>query len=819
MTGRGVIAWWRGDAKLSAMLRWLILVLGLWGAVAAGGAARAQLDEVRLDIEQGFVGLDGYIRPGAWTPIRLSVDNLSADDRDVFLRWEHHDEDGDRVTAERRVTLTRQRDDQPVWLYAAVPMTTNRDTRWNLRAVDAESGALLSSTVVTPNPDLLLRDSEQLIAVTSSADLGINDVQRHETQQAPIRLVRGLSLARLPDRWQGLESLHAMVWTQDLGGDPADPLQVSESALVALREWVARGGHLVVVLPEVGQTWTSSPLADMLPVSAGQLRQRESVDWPMLPWIGVRRSEAPQPVMLTTFDVADDDSRAAVLLRDDGGEPIVVAGRYGFGRVTVVGLDLTNPAVQRNGVNSQQRIWNHIFNWRFPILSESVSEALTKQNELMPAERISSVVDLIDFIPDRIAMSGTVGALLLGAIFLFGLYWLIAGWLVQPLLKRKGLERLSWVGFVALVLVFAGVAWSGAALLRPGTTSVSHVTVLDYDGNSGLARGRAYVSIFVPEFGRAEVATDSPRVAWLPGAAHNLISSPGFSPSAAETGFVDTQAYTIDTASPDVAALPVRATSKQLMIDYLGPVDADLPGLADPYSIAVTTPITADGQGWPVGEVRHTLAGTLTNVRVIYCRGEFSDARGNVRQDPPQVWSYRNAKGENRWSPDEPLRLAGRPAAPNGPEPLVAPFRNWEQINTERDWKGEGFLGRRIGEQKGPGLAQQAVGMHHGQAPPAAVPTVSADESVIARQFELLTFFDALPPPDVRRDPDVADFTSSYVMSRRLGPRLDLTPLTHGRRVIILGHLRDSLLPVPLSIDGETPDSDGWTVVRWVYDF
>lgn len=793
-----------------------MLVLGLCGAVGAGAAARAQLDEVRLDVEQGFVGLDGFVRPGAWTPIRLSVDNLSADDRDVFLRWQHSDEDGDRVTAERRVTLTRQRDDQPVWLYAAAPMTTNRDTRWNLRAVDAESGELLASAAVSPNPDLLLRNSEQLIAVTSTADLGLTDVQRYETQQAPIRLVRGLSLSRLPDRWQGLDALHAFVWTQDLGGDPADPLQVSESALTGLREWVARGGHLVVMLPEVGQTWTGSPVADMLPVSAGQLRQVESEDWASLPWIGGRRSEEPVPLNVTTFDVRDDDPRAAVLLRDQEGRPIVVAGRYGFGRVTVVGMDLTSPAVRSSAIFiSQRRLWNHIFNWRFPILTEEYAASEIKANRMLPSHRISTEVDLISFIPERIAMSGTVGVLLIGAILLFGLYWLLAGWLVQPLLKRKGLERLSWVGFVALVLVFAGVAWSGAALLRPGGTSVSHVTVLDYDGNAGLARGRAFVSIFVPTFGLAEVATASPRVAWLGGESHNLISSPGFSPTAAETGFVDTQAYTVDAASPDGAALPVRATSKQLMVDYLGPVDGDLPGLADPFSIAVTEPIEADAQGWPVGKVRHTLPGTLTNVRVIYCRGEFSDARGNVRQDPPQVWSYLNAGGQNRWSPDEPLVLAGRPAAPNLPEPLVAPFRNWDQINFERDWQGEGFLGRRIGEQKGPGLVNQAAGGYGGA--PAA--PVSADESVIARQFELLTFFDALPPPDVRRNPDKADFTASYVMSRRLGPRLDLTPLTHGRRVIILGHLRDAPLPIPLSIDGETPASDGWTVVRWVYDF
>ena len=40
-----------------------------------------------------------------------------------------------------------------------------------------------------------------------------------------------------------------------------------------------------------------------------------------------------------------------------------------------------------------------------------------------------------------------------------------------------------------------------------------------------------------------------------------------------------------------------------------------------------------------------------------------------------------------------------------------------------------------------------------------------------------------------------------------------------GKRIIIIGHLRKGPSPVPLTVDGESVDSQGWTVVRWVYDF
>ena len=789
---------------------WMMCVVLAGGlAAAVPAAAWGQLNEVTFDVEPGYAGLDGAIRPGAWTPIRLSIDNLSADDREVFVAWEHRDADGDRVVAQRRVTLTRQREDQPVWLYAAAGATTGSDTRWNLRVVDAESGQRLASLTVQPNPDELLRDGETLIAVTSPADLGLTDFERHVASHAPVKLVRGLSLSRLPDRWQGLEALHALVWTPDQGGDPADPLAVSEAAQSALREWVVRGGHLVVMLPQVGQTWTGSAMADLLPVGAGQLRPVEADDWWKYEWLaGLTRPEDPGAVTVTTFDVADDDPRATVLLRDPAGRPIVVAGRVGFGRVTVVGVDLTAPAIRNSpGLHlGQQRLWHHVFNWRGPVLGQVEVDRLSRANEMVTAERLSratgATVELGGFMPGMIAMTGTIGTLLVAAIVWFGLYWIVAGWLLQPVLKRRGWERFAWVGFVVVVLGFAGVAWGGAALLRPGDTNVAHVTVLDLDGNTGVARGRAFTSLFVPRFGEVEVALG--QAEGLDQRADSLISSPGLSATATRAGFIDPQRYTVDTASPGAVTLPMRSTSKQLVLDYLGPVDQEMPGLGQTFSIGSADGIVADRGGWPVGEIVHSLPGTLTNVQVIICRGERFDEDGRRRPTVPQAWRYVNAEGENRWAPGRALRLEGAPPADERLA-LYPRFRRWDALPNDRDWKtSEGLLGMRLGDEGG--VVSELV--------------TAVDESVIARRMELLSFFEAVPPPDIRRDPNsTLGLNDGRVLARTLNPRLDMTPLTQGRRVIVLGHLKDSPLPLPLTVDGQTPASEGWTVVRWVYDF
>ncbi|MEE9403533.1 MAG: hypothetical protein V3V20_01455, partial [Algisphaera sp.] len=197
--------------------------------------------------------------------------------------------------------------------------------------------------------------------------------------------------------------------------------------------------------------------------------------------------------------------------------------------------------------------------------------------------------------------------------------------------------------------------------------------------------------------------------------------------------------------------------------------------------------------GWPQGELIHTLPGTLTNVTVIQCRGESVDRRGQKRQLPARVWRPVDPTGYNAWASGQPLILKG---AVDNHRDLVMPQATYR---ADRDLTREGYLGDLLNQQKGLLSAMSAV-----------------DESVMARHFALLTFFDALPPPNVRRTQRPHDVLVARGVT---GPMTDLTPLLHGRRLIVLGHLKSSPLPVPLTLDGETPPSEGWTFVRMIYDY
>jgi hypothetical protein len=114
----------------------------------------------------------------------------------------------------------------------------------------------------------------------------------------------------------------------------------------------------------------------------------------------------------------------------------------------------------------------------------------------------------------------------------------------------------------------------------------------------------------------------------------------------------------------------------------------------------------------------------------------------------------------------------------------------------------EGFLGKLIDSRPGKQLMDAAG---------AELITTSTE---MIQFIQLLAFFDALPPPDFRK----TGVFEGFVFNRGLGRQLDLTPMLTGRRLIVMGHLEDSPLPIPMTVEGEEVSSTGWTVVQWMYD-
>ena len=95
-------------------------------------------------------------------------------------------------------------------------------------------------------------------------------------------------------------------------------------------------------------------------------------------------------------------------------------------------------------------------------------------------------------------------------------------------------------------------------------------------------------------------------------------------------------------------------------------------------------------------------------------------------------------------------------------------------------------------------------------------PCAQADNEII-QSVEMLSFFAALPPPDFTpMDSPLARNRVGY--QRQLARSLDMTALSEGPRVILIGHMQNASLPAPLSLNGQTVPSSGWTVVRMIVE-
>jgi len=782
----------------------LLMTLALPGA--------AQLTGVELDIKREFLGVGGVVQRGFWTPVRVDLINNGAENIDIDCRWLLTDDDGDELVAERKqITLTPQRP-QSVWLYANPPMTTRPSDTWLFQVVSTKSGELINQAQVQISESALVEPAVNLVGVCGYKGLGLTPWQRWSTQHEPLRLVSGLSLETLPDRWYGLNGLSSLVWFPVEGGEPTSS-RMSDASKRALREWVYRGGHLVLILPYGGQQWSSgdSGLSDLIePLKPSAIKQT-SVR-PPINVFGVLRNNDPVPLLWFDLDNAPGYTAMANVEVTTGAaadgsaikseKPLIVGHRYGFGQVTVVGIDLSESGVLKSLDSFRlHRVWTRIFSWRGSrtgeLIPASEFENPQTRNQYVEAKEANHV-EIGNWVAPRVAREGETGPAIGLAFILFVIYAIAAAFTFPNLLRTKGWERHSWVLFVGIVALFSIIAWGGAWAIRPSSSAASHFTVLDIDGNTNIVHARSWQSLLIPSFSNAQIAVPSETDGLARMDVVNLLASPGLSLNPETPGYPDQRSYDFDAAKPNVIDVPMRSTTKSIVVDYLGQITAQRPGMSKAWDMPQAT-ITMGRNGLPTGTITHRFAGALTDVIVIFCPGGGQEPGppGLIRPDGrPLVYEFRNAGNQSVWDPNTPMAL---PSALNAYKAL---WLRPQLSVAARNFKAEGYLGD----------ATNNRGFMSGM----------GNDASVVRDMPLLTFYDALPPPVYINQGGVAMALPGgpyNTYNRSMMRDIDLTPLITGRRIIILGHLRKSPSPVPMTVDGDNIESEGWTVVRWIYDF
>jgi len=758
---------------MNRLLNLLPLALCLVVLTLGGSTLNAQDagTGISVRVPPQSMGLKGVVRPGYWTPLRFEVENRTGSSPEVACQWVLNDYDGDRVLATRRVTITANRT-QRFWIYAPLPVTATQNTQWSLLITEVDTGRQLAVTQFTmPEPPLPVRPHQDrfrsaTVAMTTANLMGMSRYQAARTQHEDMYVLTGMDPSELPDRWYGLSGLSAFVWTHDaLNSDPSSPAPAVQDAI---RGWIERGGHLVVVLPSSGNPWEASAMEDLLP----PVRVNTLNDQPVPSWV-FETAPRRRVGTVTTRPMEPVNDAVTVILRDFEDRPLVVAWPVGMGRVTMIGVDLTSGRLRAAGMPNGSELWGPVMGWRSPAWSQDKIASEEKDNRIAKFRGVDSVDDPL--IKEQTAMTGRAASALLLALLLFAVYWLVAGPIGFAYLRSRDMSRHSWLVFSIVVLVTSGIAWSGAVLLRPTDRQIQHLSFVDMNSRTGRIVTRSFLEVFLPRHGNARISFDDAEGRYT----GNTIGVMGFESSQSLGSFAGSLEYALPASDPDQLNLPFRSTSKPLTLCYAGDAISTDPSVTQDWRLPHGTAklkIIRKGPGQRpafevTGQFSHDLPGTLENAAVFLCPGEG--------MPPLHKWIPQFKPGA-----ENALDLEGQIYEP-------AYFESYDSAN--RLTRYHGYLSRIT-----PGINRPN-------------PRSGRDTSTL---LERLTFFETLSPPDFAAS---AGIRQVPYLERMLGRDVDISHQLQLRQVMLIGHLRDAELPAPLRVDGQRIDSTGWVMIRCRY--
>ena len=685
---------------------------------------------------------------------------------------------------------------QAPWIYLPLPAPSQsgRLAVSAHEAIEAEvpggfrAGRVLGRAVL--DTSRLTPGESQVMGVIGTRDAGLRQygislstsIRHLPLGNAATEVISGLTIRDLPDRWQGLAAFDVIVWSR--GGSDTDPNALDADRARALREWVARGGHLVVLLPPVGQTWTAgtgrNPLADMLP--AVRIERQEGVSLePYRALLTLREtSPLPREAVLHTLTPREGAtaSEASPLLTGPDGAPVAVRRIVGTGMVTVIGLDIGAEFFRERDALDAETIWHRVLGKRHSL--ETLEEVKDRDFPLSAALQRRVASDLDAEFESAIDFTGDAGKGVLLGLGVFALYWLIAGPLGFFLLTKAGHRSRAWLAFLATSAVFTAIAWAGATIMRPNSVRATHLTYLTGVHGSDRQSARSWLSVLVPSYGEATL-----RVGEEPSSDLLSVWTPP-PPASIEGGFPDNRGYTVEARNPSAVTVPVRSTIKQFAANWSGPPVANLPRpVREPGEVGEPTITLTDAdQGLLAGQLIHDLPGALDDLLVITVAGQ----RGLVAPAtiapawlPARV--YMDALADP-WQPGTRLDLA-------------------EVTGASRAGQRSGLIW--LG-------ARAANGIDRGFGPEDPRRSGSVTDRLLA-----VNFYDMLASPPFLMNENQSK--PSPIPAVRDAQGLDLSAWFTQPCVIVVGILNQTEgdLPLPLTVDGRTVPASGRTVVRWIY--
>ncbi len=469
-------------------------------------------------------------------------------------------------------------------------------------------------------------------------------------------VVEPLPIDDLPDRWFGYDAVDLLVLPAQ---DALNYAQLSDAQRDAILEWVARGGRVLIagggtdprLLEPNGLLGQLLPGRFDRPFNLIEGRGFEQ----FVPGEGQLPLSRDDPAVVAVLD----DVRGEVVARD-GSIPLVIRGRYGFGSVTYVAINLNEPVLAR--WSDRDAFLRKLTGWRtetggggqrgmrygYHAISDMTSDLI------VGLERFEGI-PVIPFSLVAVLIGGYI--LWIGPLDYF---------IVRHVFKRM---TLTWVTFPLIVVVVSFGCYWLAAYIKGDKVRINQASLLDVDLSSGRVRATSWINLYSPDTRRynlraepsaalpvAPLADDAVQLAWLGRPEAYGLGGMGGSGTLLSFG----RSYEIDPESPTLAPVPLQiASTRPFLARWAGQL-ADPP--ATLFDVRLETDPRPDGVDLLRLELTSQLPESLTGCGIAYRHHYFPlpnlepgqpvrlDLRGE-RQE--RLFSALSAKGAGSASYDE----------------------------------------------------------------------------------------------------------------------------------------------------------------------
>ena len=481
-------------------LRMALAVVAAFGAMAGESAVAASRT---VEVENVRVGFRERYKVGTWTPVWIQLRG-GLDGFTGTLEMIAQDENGTPNTISQVVQVAPGAT-QRVTVYVR-PGSLDSDFA-TIRFVDGKSGrkaapdTVIGSITGMNPPEPLSQEDYQVVSMGHPAGVdlipklpGFNADKNNVA--VPGGRAREVVIAKLeaiddllPGRWYGFDAVDVVLVDTN---DKEMLATLSGNRGEALKQWVQRGGHLVVAVSSNWQAVNDGLLGEMLPAKPNGQIQVTPFD-SLESFTGGSHQVAFEnsPARASKFE--EIESRGGKVIASTLSTPLVVRGPYGFGRVTLIGLDLdTKPFTS----------WPDRGLFLVKALdlkgSSLAVDAQTQQQRMIISNQVNDLSTRV-----RQALDQFAGVTLIPFAWVAGfivLYILLIGpgdyFFLKKVLKRM---ELTWITFPAIVVTVSLLAYYAAYVVKGTDLRINKIDVVDIDLESKLARGTSWINLFSPQ--------------------------------------------------------------------------------------------------------------------------------------------------------------------------------------------------------------------------------------------------------------------------------------------------------------------------------